>query len=326
MGLRSMSRKTNSRALARTWPYTRYEPFVKELRKVAKEWFKAKSHPVRSKKAYILDEHQNWRRNVILPEVADYIEAERQRRQSVKQGFPLHNHVHHGLSSQAMLFNLVGPLIVRRDLSPLKAALGASGVAWPKGNVEAVLEVEDRDVFNEDAAQPTSIDLVLRSDNGEGGIYVECKFIEPKFNGCSLFGKGNCEGQNPALRLERCYLHHIGRRYWTRMAEHGLLTNALKDSPICPLANYYQFFREVLFALSKGGTFVLLHDPRNPTFVADGPYGQRGLLPFLTSLLPASVRDKVKRITIQDVLQAAKAAGGHEDWTDEFAAKYGMTP
>ena len=321
-----MPQSKSSRALARTWPYPRYEPFERELRQTAKDWFKDKGFPVHRRYAFVLDDLKNWRRNIILSDVGDYIESEMLRRQKNRQGFPLHKYVHHGLSSQAMLFNLVGPLIVRNDLSPLEQALAAKGVTWPTGQVEAVLEEEDRDVFNEDSAQPTSIDLVIRSEDGSAGIFIECKFVEKEFGGCSVFGRGNCDGQNPASQFERCYLHHIGRKYWTHMGANGLLVGPLKDSPICPLANYYQFFREVLFALSKGGVFVLLHDPRNPTFVADGPYGQRGLLPFLTSLLPANVRSKVKAVTVQDVFEAVKKSGRHNDWTDEFAAKYGLTP
>jgi len=45
--------------------------------------------------------------------VAAYIEEEHAQREAQQQGFPLHKYTHHGLSSQAMLFNLVGSLIVR---------------------------------------------------------------------------------------------------------------------------------------------------------------------------------------------------------------------
>jgi len=317
----------NSRALARTWPYPRYEPFERELRQTAADWFKVKGFPVHRRYPFVLDDLKNWRRNIILSEVADYIEHERKRRQQeTKQGFPLHKYVHHGLSSQAMLFNLVGPLIARNDLSPLEAAFRAKEIPWPAGRVEAVLEVEDREVFNEDSAQPTSIDLVIRGGENSPPLFTEFKFVEKEFGGCSVFGKGNCEGRNPASCPERCYLHHIGRTYWTCMSETGILDGPLKETPICPFANYYQFFREVLFALSKGGVFVLLHDARNPTFVSEGPDEKRGLLPFLTSLLPKDVRDKVKQVTVQEVFEAVKESGQHEDWADEFAGKYGLTP
>ncbi len=63
---------------------------------------------------YLLAEWEDWGSNIILPEVAEYITKERQIR-SAKKGFPLHKYIHHGLSSQAMLLNLVGPLIVRQD-------------------------------------------------------------------------------------------------------------------------------------------------------------------------------------------------------------------
>lgn len=128
-----MAHRHNTRALARTWPYPRYEPLERELRQTARNWFKAKCYPVHRRYDFILDDLENWRRNIILPEVADFIEAERQRRQDDGQGFPLHKYAHYGLSSQAMLFNVVGPMIVRCDLSPVQAALEARGVACPEG-------------------------------------------------------------------------------------------------------------------------------------------------------------------------------------------------
>lgn len=58
-----------------------------------------------------------------------------------------------------MVFNLIGPLITRNDLHPLLDILKIKGI---KNYIKkAQFEYEDRNVFNEDTGQPTSIDLVL---------------------------------------------------------------------------------------------------------------------------------------------------------------------
>ncbi len=65
-----------------------------------------------------------------------------------------------------MLFNLVGPLIVRNDLAPLRDAFAEAGISWPEGNPAATWEVTDRKIFGEDSGQPTSIDLVIAGVRG----------------------------------------------------------------------------------------------------------------------------------------------------------------
>ena len=204
----------NSRQLARTWPYPRHRRFVKEVRSSAASWFQSKGYAVRKKYAYILAEWSDWPKNIILPEVASFIEcaAEQQRTQGLN--FPLHKYIHHGLSSQAMLFNLIGPLLVSSDLSSLQSILEHKGVKWPIGGARAVLEYEDRSVFNEDSGQPTSIDLAIIGPDERPRIFIESKFVETEFGGCSLFSAGDCDGRNPSKDLDLCYLHHIGRKYW----------------------------------------------------------------------------------------------------------------
>jgi hypothetical protein len=39
-----------------------------------------------------------------------------------------------------MGFNLIGPLIARNDLAPLKIAIEKLDIPWPEGKVEAVFE------------------------------------------------------------------------------------------------------------------------------------------------------------------------------------------
>ena len=283
---------SESKRRAMAWPYPKHKAFEETLQAAAAAWFQAKGHPVNRRSPYILDSRQNWPRNILHPQVAGYVEQERARRQAAGNGFALHKYIHHGLSSQAMLLNLVGPLVVRQDLAPLQEALAAKGVTWPSGPARAVFEVEDREVFNENYGQPTSIDLVVKGDAG-AALYVEAKLIEPGFGGCSVFRQGDCDGRNPVGDLSRCYLHHIGRLYWGRLREHGLL-DLLGGGAICPFVSYYQFFRELLFALSCGGRFVLLCDERSPSFACDGPMGQRGAYAFLAGRLPQAVRSAVK--------------------------------
>lgn len=312
----------NSKALAKSWPYPRYKDFQRDLRKVATAWFKARGLPIQKKYSFILANRDLWPSNIIMPEVAVYIESQMQSRETERKGFPLSRYIHHGLSSQAMLFNLIGPLVERGDLSPMREAFEASGIPWPEGDINAAFEVEDRDVFHEDSGQPTSIDLVIQGS--KGGLFVEAKFTESEFGGCSVFERGDCDGKTPVGDLDHCYLHHIGRRYWDRMAEQGFLAGSLGDCPICPFTCYYQFFREVMYAIYQGGHFVLLHDARNPTFICERSEGQRGLFPFLTSLVPEPLQGRMFQVSIQQVFAAVNDSCGRDGWVSNFAEKYGM--
>lgn len=288
----------SSRALAREWPYPRRKDFEREMRTVATDYFKDNNLEVNKRYPFILAEWDMWPSNIILPEVTAYICGEREKSLKKKSPYPLHKYIHHGLSSQALLFNLVGPMITRNDFEPLRNAFEAREIPWPVGRTEAFFEMEDRTVFNEDTAQPTSIDLVIRGENPENGLFVESKFTESEFGGCSLVSQGDCEGKNPASDVSACYLNQIGRKYWSQMLEHKFLDGPLMSSPFCPLANYYQFFREVLFAIHYGGFFVLMHDERNSAFFTSSQgLPDRGIFPLMVSLLPDHLKSKVKRIT-----------------------------
>ena len=314
----------NSRRLARTWPYPRYSDYERGLRQAAAAWFKSKGFDVQSRYPFILDKFENWPKNIICSDVVDYIKAQREASKG-REAYALHKYIHHGLSSQAMLFNLLGPLIVRSDLESLKPAFDDVGIIWPQGEIKARFELTDRTVFNEDSGQPTSIDLAITGSDVV--LFVESKLSEKEFGGCTLFENGDCEGRNPCrIGLQNCSLHHIGRQYWNRLQEHGFLEGDMVESPICPLANYYQFFREVIFALHNKGMFVLLYDERNPAFMRQSKQGGTtlGLWPFLQSFIPDSKRDRIGAVTIQKVVAAISASGRHNDWIDEFRAKYGM--
>lgn len=313
----------SSRSLARTWPYPRHRNYVKQVRKAAVDWFKSKDYQADDRYPFILSEWNAWPQNIILPEVAEYIQeaAESQRKDGLN--FPLHKYIHHGLSSQAMLFNLVGPLLVQGDLSPLKAVLAEKDVTWPGDGSIAMFEYEDRSVFNEDSGQPTSIDLVITGRESKPEVFIESKFTEHEFGGCSVFAAGDCDGQNPSGNLDLCYLHHIGRKYWSLMKKYEMDGGAIGQDAICIMANHYQFFRELLFALEHEGVFVLLCDDRSPVFYVDGSLGTRGVMPFLLGLLPESLRGKVSQVTIQELMVEIKLSSNHS-WVGEFERKYGL--
>lgn len=288
----------------------------------AARWFKRRGLKVQQKTPYILRARAQWPENIILPEVAALIARTKKEREERQRPFPLHRYVHHGLSSQAMLFNLVGPLLERGDLEALAGLFPGVDIPWSAALGE--LEYEDREVFNERQAQPTSLDLVLGEAGRSPRLLVEAKLVEQEFGGCSIFSDGDCDGRNPAAAHDDCYLHVAGREYWTCLARHGFLEGPMLKSPVCLLASYYQYFREVLFALERGGQMVFLVDARNPVFQRDGDGGPRGLLPFLEQFFPDALREQVITVTIQQALDAIEATGRHEDWTGSFREKYGM--
>jgi hypothetical protein len=302
------------------WPYLRHGDFVAGLKQAAARWFAAKGYPVNPRQRYILDAWQNWHHNIILPEVATYIDGQIADRDHRSEGFALHRSVHHGLSSQALLFNLVGPLVVSGDFEPLRAAFEEAGLPWPDGPCSATFEYEDRSVFAEYQPQPTSIDLVV---GGTPPIFIECKLVETEFGGCGVHRDGDCPAANPSRDYSLCYLHHIGRLYWVLMEKHGLIAGPILTDSRCILASHYQFFRELVFALEHGGQFVLLHDERSPTFCFHRPRGDYGLMPLLLDMLPDAVRQRVGIVSIQRVVQQIEASGRHP-WVSEFQAKYAL--
>jgi hypothetical protein len=307
------------------WPWPLHDEFEARLQKAASHWFAARGYPVRRRQPYILDSRKNWHRNIIVPEVAEHIERQISVRKQVGRGFALHKWVHHGLSSQALLFNLVGPLVVHDDFAPLREALAQVPQSLPAQPWSATFEFENRKVFNEKQRQPTSVDLVIEGTRGSPP-FIECKFVETEFGGCSVYEDGDCPGANPAnpsRDYSSCYLHQIGRHYWDLMEDHGLVAGPILADPQCILANHYQFFRELLLALDSGGQFILLHDERNPTFCFHGPHGNYGLMPLLLQMLPDDIRRRVGIVSIQRVVQCVKASGRH-GWVGEFEAKYGM--
>ena len=64
----------NSRQLAKTWPVPRYAAYQKDMRKIASAWFDEKGLARSSRYSFILDKREHWPLNMVLPEVAGYIE------------------------------------------------------------------------------------------------------------------------------------------------------------------------------------------------------------------------------------------------------------
>ena len=320
----------SSKALTKTWPYPRQQQYADMPRKAAAQWFADRGLCTHPKYSYCLHDWTQWPQNIILPEVVAHIEQ--QKAQCLGQDpFPLHKYLHHGLSSQAMLFNLIGPLLTRSDLASLQAAFAAAGIPWPAGAVQLRLEESDRKVFNEDTGQPTSIDFTVCAEDKErsAALFVEAKLTEAAFGGCSVFAAGDCAGHNPLTApggLTTCYLQHIGRTYWTHALEQGFADSPLANGPICPFTVYYQFFRESLFALAKGGHFVLLYDERSPVFVKKGISGAspNGLWTFLLAQAPPTMAGRLHAVTIQQVVNAVEQSGMHEDWIGSFRQKYAL--
>lgn len=311
----------NSRRKAKEWIYPRHTEFVSELRVSSADWFMKKGFPIHNKMPYCLDKLDNWRNNLVLSEVADYIENFKNNSKKNNKPFPLHRWAHHGLSSQAMVFNLIGPLITRSDFTPLTELLKAKGISIKI--LKAQFEYEDRNVFNEDTGQPTSIDLVLFDSKNNPNVFIESKLVEAEFGGCSVFKKGDCAGGNPINDLQRCFLHFIGRKYWDLIDKYGF-KDKLKNEKICVLVNYYQFFREILFSLEKDGVFVLLFDERSPVFNYKSGDKVRGLIPLLIEFVPEKYRDRIILLTVQEIVNSISLSGKHNDWISEFEIKYGL--
>ena len=113
-----------------------------------------------------------------------------------------------------------------------------------------------------------------------------------------VFQNGDCNGRNPVGDFNYCYLHHIGRLYWSLLEKHGFLDGLVGSYPICPFTLYYQFFRELIFSIESGGDFILLYDQRNPSFYSYGATMDHGLMSFLINFVPLELRSRIHSITI----------------------------
>ena len=301
------------------WKYQQYKSFRKSQNEFAKNWFEKKGVAVQEKYPFILKSNSEWKKNLILKEVANFIELNKKEYEDKKIPFPLHKYIHHGLSSQAMLFNLLGDATLKKDKDFFTSLLAFDDVVIDN-NSELLFEYSDRTVFNEQQRQPTSFDFAIINSSGKH-IFLEAKYVETEFGKCSTIESGECDGMNPINDIESCYLTYCGRNYWNLMMQHSL-SKPYINSRICPFAIYYQFFRELLFAVEKNGYFVILIDKRNPAFIKTDGVNERGLIPVLTNQLPEQMKNIIKVLYIQDVVVLLEKFG--YSWVNEFKSKYGL--
>lgn len=293
----------------------RRQALVKKLQQQTADYFKGKEYPT-DKCGYILKKYDNWRNNILLEEVAEYIENEKKSCEQSNIPFPLHKYIHHGLSSQACLFNLVGPLLANQDYTTLREILSLSELKLIGNILSAEFEFEDRDIFNENQGQPTSIDLYVKTHKDEK-VFVEFKFTESEFGTCSVYEDGDCDGANPKVNLDLCYLHRLSRTYMNLMEKYNLLNN----SEYCPFTEFYQAYRLLLFALENNGYFLLIHDERNPTFLSQHNGIKRGRYKRFKQLLPKGIADKVFILSVQQIVEHLEKHAKY-DWLAEFKKKY----
>jgi len=299
----------------------RRSEWLRALRTQIADYFASKGLPVTKNYPYILaGGRESWLQNIIDPEVVRFIQHIRAERLSNKKNFPLHKYAHHGLSSQAMLFNLLGPVLVDKRWDVFDSILDSTKTRLSQRVIAAELEVEDRSVFNEQQAQPTSVDLYLRTQGGTP-VIAEFKFTEAEFGGCSLFTNGDCDGRNPATDFELCYLHTIGRRYWEIMQKHELLTGRLRADSTCPFAIFYQAYRLLMFALEQRGYFLLIYDERNPSLVWRLTSPERGAFVRFCELLPSQAQDRCYSLSIQRIVEVLEVTFPFAT-LEEVKAKY----
>lgn len=291
-----------------------------DLQEQLTEYFRNKKYQVYPTKGYILQDRSDWCKNIISGRVSKYIEEQKDECHKNSKPFPLHKWIHHGLSSQAFLFNLLGPLVVDKQWHIFDEILHQAGIQLSANITDAKFEVEDRKVFNEQQAQPTSIDLCLYKGDMEK-VFIEFKFTEKNFGGCSVFNDGDCDGRNPTKDFSLCYLHHIGRQYWELMKRYGLLTEQMKNSFQCPFSTLYQIYRLILFALKKGGHFLLLYDERNPSFLVERDNIKRGLFNLVYDSLPHDIQSKCHALSVQSILKILERHSSL-NWVDELIEKY----
>ncbi len=289
---------------------------VKQLQRQTAAYFRRKGYATAGRN-YILQEYEDWKKNIISPEVADYIDKKR-KESAGKVPFPLHKYIHHGLSSQACLFNLLGPVLVSKDFAALKGILSLSGLNLQGDICSAEFEFSAREIFNEDRGQPTSVDLYVQTDKDEK-VFIEFKFTEAEFGTCSVYEDGDCDGLNPDRDLSLCYLHRMHRTYMSLMKKYELL----KNYEYCPFTEFYQAYRLLLSTLENQGQcyFMLIHDKRNPTFFIQDETRERGRFVRFKNLLPEEVKGKVFILDIQQIVEYLK---GHRkfEWLTEFEEKY----
>ncbi|MCX6159546.1 MAG: hypothetical protein NTY74_16315 [Ignavibacteriae bacterium] len=289
--------------------------FIKYIRFKTSQYFDIKGFS-KAKCGYILEKQADWNNNIIDSSVTPYIDSEVKNR-TPGDTFALHKYIHHGLSSQACLFNLLGPFIANNSYDIIQEIVNLSGVCLKGGINKIKFEHTDRNIFKEGQQQPTSVDLYIETNEDEK-IIGEFKFTESEFGTCSVYEDGDCDGLNPKNDFDLCYLHKKkGREYLNLMQKHNLLW----DSNPCQFTEFYQAYRLLLFALENNGSFLLIYDNRNPAFIYEDNGKQRGKFIRFLDLLPDKIRAKVFKLSIQEIVEFLEK-NNKPIWLDEFKEKY----
>lgn len=180
-----------------TWQYDSFQAFRKQQNKIATQYFTNKGFQVQPKKTYSLSGRTEWSKNIILESVYQYIDVKKSEAKDNKDAYHLHKDLHYGLSSQAMLFNLFGDAVVKKDYKFFQEVFHSTGIQIDS-KYELKFEHCDRKTFNEKTQQPTSFDFAVYDETGiHKNIFVEAKYVEPEFGGCSVIKGGECDGLNP---------------------------------------------------------------------------------------------------------------------------------
>jgi hypothetical protein len=77
----------------------------------------------------------------------------------------------------------------------------------------------------------------------------------------------------------------------------------------------------LIFALERGGHFLLIHDERNPSFAWSSTSIDRGAFALFYELLPASAQRRCHRITTQGVVEVVERVFPFPS-LEEVRAKY----
>src|SRR5690349_16420749 len=97
-------RATLTHNTAHSWSYPRYSTFSKIVHQAASDWFLEHEYETDEKHPFILNSSNDWGKNIILPQVSQYILDRANEKHTDRESFALHKYLHHGLSSQALLF------------------------------------------------------------------------------------------------------------------------------------------------------------------------------------------------------------------------------
>lgn len=169
---------------------------------------------------------------------------------------------------------------------------------------------------------PSQIET-LKDETNEPKILIEAKLVEKSFGYCSRLQSAVCSGLNPVNGIfeKECELVSIGREYWKVLIENDVLTEETLKGPTCPMAVFYQFYREVGFAVKTNAQLVFLVDERNTFF---SPSTDSSLPNRLIKSLKANIQQKVKIVTIQRIFAEIAKFFQDQNWVESLAEKYNL--